>query len=90
MNFHSFSLAGLGLLVFVGPVATGLGFGLMVAVGRTLPVSQIELFSTLSPVIGFVSSALLLDDPLNLMIVVGAGTLLLALVWGALSSKSSA
>lgn len=89
MNFHSISLAGLGLLVFVGPVATGLGFGLMVAVGRTLPVSQIALFSTLSPVIGFVSSALLLGDPLNLMIVTGAGTLLMALVWGALSSKSS-
>ncbi|UWQ81491.1 DMT family transporter (plasmid) [Leisingera sp. S132] len=90
MKFHSLSFAGLGLLAFVGPVATGLGFGLMVAVGRTLPVSQIALFSTLSPVIGFVSSALLLGDPLNLMIVVGAGTLLLALVWGALSSKSSA
>lgn len=89
LNFHSISLAGLGLLVFVGPVATGLGFGLMVAVGRTLPVSQIALFSTLSPVIGFVSSALLLGDPLNLLIVVGAGTLLMALVWGALSSKSS-
>lgn len=89
LNLQSVSLAGLALLSFVGPVATGLGFGLMVAVGRTLPVSQIALFSTLSPVIGFVSSAILLGDPLNLMIVVGAGTLLLALVWGALSSKPS-
>lgn len=87
LELGSFSAKGLGLLVFVGPVATGIGFGLMVVVGRLLPVAQVALISTLSPVIGFLSSAVFLGDPLNFMLVSGAATMLFAIVWGAVSDK---
>ncbi|ATF20654.1 putative permease (plasmid) [Phaeobacter gallaeciensis] len=87
LELDPLSARGLALLVFVCPVATGLGFGLMVAVGRLLPVAQIALISTLSPVTGFLSSAVFLEDPLNLILVSGAVIMLLALLWGVVSGK---
>lgn len=68
------------LLTYIGPVATGLGFGLMVAAGPKLPPDKIVLISTLTPIVGYVSSVVILDENLLPMVVAGAVLMIAALI----------
>jgi O-acetylserine/cysteine efflux transporter len=68
------------LLIYVGPVATGLGFGLMVAAGPKLAPERIVLISTLTPIIGYVSSVVLLNEVLLPLVLVGAVLMISALI----------
>lgn len=67
------------LLMYIGPVATGLGFGLMVAAGPKLPPDKIVLISTLTPIVGYVSSVVILNEKLLPMVVAGAALMIAAL-----------
>ena len=68
------------LLTYIGPVATGLGFGLMVAAGPKLPPDKIVLISTLTPIVGYVSSVVILNENLLPMVVAGAVLMIAALI----------
>lgn len=68
------------LLAYIGPVATGLGFGLMVAAGPKLPPDKIVLISTLTPIVGYVSSVVILSETLLPMVVAGAVLMIAALI----------
>jgi len=68
------------LLMYIGPVATGLGFGLMVAAGPKLPPDKIVLISTLTPIVGYVSSVVILNETLLPMVVAGAVLMIAALI----------
>jgi drug/metabolite transporter (DMT)-like permease len=68
------------LLTYIGPVATGLGFGLMVAAGPKLPPDKIVLISTLTPIVGYVSSVVILSENLLPMVVAGAVLMIAALI----------
>lgn len=68
------------LLMYIGPVATGLGFGLMVAAGPKLPPDKIVLISTLTPIVGYVSSVIILNETLLPMVVAGAVLMIAALI----------
>lgn len=68
------------LLMYIGPVATGLGFGLMVAAGPKLPPDKIVLISTLTPIVGYVSSVIILNETLLPMVVAGAVLMITALI----------
>jgi len=72
------------LMLVIGPVASGGGFGLLIAAGRQLPAAQVALVSTATPLIGFVSAALLLGETAAPVTLLGGGVMLAALVWGAL------
>ncbi len=76
----------LWFMAFTGPVASGMGFGLMVALGRRLPPQRIALFSTATPLIGFVSSTLILGEPLQPLVMVGGALMLGALALSAVPS----
>lgn len=68
------------LLTYIGPVATGLGFGLMVAAGPKLAPDKIVLISTLTPIVGYVSSVVILNENLLPMVVAGAVLMIAALI----------
>jgi drug/metabolite transporter (DMT)-like permease len=68
------------LLTYIGPVATGLGFGLMVAAGPKLAPDKIVLISTLTPIVGYVSSVVILGETLLPMVVAGAVLMIAALI----------
>lgn len=78
----------LWFMAFTGPVASGMGFGLMVALGRQLPPQRIALFSTVTPLIGFVSSTVFLGEPLQALVVGGGALMLGALALSAVPSSS--
>ena len=79
----TFSLTGLLFLGFIGPVASVLGFGLMVVSGQKLPVEKVALFSTAAPLIGYISATIILGEPVIPVIVIGGLVILLALILGA-------
>lgn len=83
---EALSLPGLLLLLFVGPFATGLGFGLMIVAGRSLPVARVSLVSTAAPLIGFLSSALILNEAITVWVAFGGAVILAALVAGSFES----
>lgn len=76
------------LLTYIGPVATGLGFGLMVAAGPKLAPEKIVLISTLTPIVGYVSSVLMLDEVLLPLVVAGAVLMIAALVVNGMPTKT--
>ena len=76
------------LLTYIGPVATGLGFGLMVAAGPKLPPDRIALISTLTPIVGYVSSVVILGETLLFSVVAGAVLMIAALVVNGVSQKT--
>lgn len=84
----SFSLHSLGLLMFIGPLASGLGFGLMVAAARSLSAGRVALISTATPLIGFLTASMLLNEPIQLPVILGGSLMLLALVLGARSVQA--
>ena len=67
-NFGAYDISDWLLLAYIGPVATGLGFGLMVAAGPKLPPDKIVLISTLTPIVGYVSSVILVKETLPPMV----------------------
>ena len=67
-SFSAYSWRDWLLLTYIGPVATGLGFGLIV------------LISTLTPIVGYVSSVLILDETLLPMVMAGAVLMIAALI----------
>ncbi|NSY40858.1 EamA family transporter [Leisingera sp. ANG59] len=73
------------LLVLIGPVASGAGFGFMIAAGRSLPAAHVALISTATPLIGFLAATLALGEPVQTTILIGGGAMLASLVWGAAS-----
>ena len=79
-NFALYTWADWLLLTYIGPVATGLGFGLMVAAGPKLPPDKIVLISTLTPIVGYVSSVVILQETLLPMVVAGAVLMIAALI----------
>lgn len=79
-SFSAYSWRDWLLLTYIGPVATGLGFGLMVAAGPKLPPDKIVLISTLTPIVGYVSSVLILDETLLPMVMMGAVLMIAALI----------
>ncbi|BFT31015.1 DMT family transporter [Alteromonas sp. D210916BOD_24] len=79
-NFGEYGLNDWLLLTYIGPVATGLGFGLMVAAGPKLPPDRIVLISTLTPIVGYVSSVVLLKETLLPLVFAGAVLMISALV----------
>ncbi|MED6323950.1 MAG: DMT family transporter [Pseudomonadota bacterium] len=79
-NFGAYDISDWLLLAYIGPVATGLGFGLMVAAGPKLPPDKIVLISTLTPIVGYVSSVILLKETLLLMVMAGAILMIAALI----------
>ncbi|WP_264214140.1 DMT family transporter [Leisingera thetidis] len=70
------------LLVLIGPVASGAGFGFMIAAGRSLPAARVALISTATPLIGFLSATLALGEPVQAATLIGGGVMLAALVRG--------
>lgn len=76
----AFAFPGIVFLLFIGPIASGAGFGMMVFAGRSLQASRVAQFGTLSPLIGFVTSALFLGEVLHPAIVVGGLAILSALL----------
>lgn len=87
-DFASYSLRDWALLTYIGPVATGLGFGLMVAAGPKLAPDKIVLISTLTPIIGYVSSVVVLNEALLPMVVAGAVLMIAALLVNGLPRSS--
>jgi O-acetylserine/cysteine efflux transporter len=83
-----FNPTGLAYLAFIGPVASGLGFGLIAAVGRNLPAPLIVLCTTATPLIGYIGATLVLGEPVQTSILAGGGVMLLALVLNALPASS--
>jgi drug/metabolite transporter (DMT)-like permease len=79
-NFEAYDISDWLLLTYIGPVATGLGFGLMVAAGPKLPPDKIVLISTLTPIVGYVSSVVLLKETLLPMVMAGAILMIAALI----------
>lgn len=79
-DFTSYDWTDWLLLAYIGPVATGLGFGLMVAAGPKLPPDKIVLISTLTPIVGYVSSVVILSETLLPMVVAGAVLMIAALI----------
>ncbi len=75
------------LLLFIGPIASGVGFGFMIAAGRSLPTERVALISTATPLIGFISATLILGEPVNAATLLGGAIMLLALVWGAIPGR---
>ena len=87
-NFSEYGWRGWLSLSYIGPIATGLGFGLMVSAGPKLPPERIVLISTLTPIIGYVSSVILLGETLLPMVIVGATVMLCALTLNALPKSA--
>ena len=87
-NFSEYGWRGWLSLSYIGPVATGLGFGLMVSAGPKLPPERIVLISTLTPIIGYVSSVILLGETLLPMVIVGTTVMLCALTLNALPKSA--
>ena len=85
----AFSEPGVYYMVFIGPAATGLGFGLMVVAGRSLAVTRVSLISTAAPLIGFLSSAVLLGEQIGAMVLIGGVAILVALIAGSLTADRS-
>ena len=79
-NFGAYAVSDWLLLAYIGPVATGLGFGLMVAAGPKLPPDKIVLISTLTPIVGYVSSVILLKETLLPLVMAGAILMIAALI----------
>ncbi|MGJ8627289.1 MAG: DMT family transporter [Sulfitobacter sp.] len=75
----------LWLLLFIGPLASGVGFGLMVAAARSLPAARVALISTATPLIGFFSANIILNEPILPLVALGGALMLMALVLGARS-----
>ena len=84
---QSLTPVSVSLLVFIGPAASGAGFGFMIAAGRSLPASRVALISTGTPLIGFSSATLALGEPVQAATLIGGGAMLAALVWGAASRQ---
>ncbi|MEH6523542.1 DMT family transporter [Sulfitobacter sp.] len=80
-----FTFPGVAYLLFIGPAATGLGFGLMVSAGRSLPVARVSLISTAAPLIGFLSSAIWLKEPIHTPVLIGGATIFAALIIGSIN-----
>ncbi|MDE9451692.1 hypothetical protein J3R80_14555 [Aliiroseovarius sp. Z3] len=55
----------------------------MIAAGRSLPTERVALISTATPLIGFISATLVLNERVNTATLLGGAVMLLALVWGA-------
>jgi O-acetylserine/cysteine efflux transporter len=87
-DFAAYTLRDWLLLTYIGPVATGLGFGLMVAAGPKLAPDKIVLISTLTPIIGYVSSVVILNEALLPMVVAGAVLMIAALLVNGLPRKT--
>lgn len=82
-----FEFPAIACLAYTGFLASGLGFGLMMAVGRILPAPRIALISTATPLVGFLSANLLLGEPILPLVVLGASLMLSALALGTLPEK---
>ncbi|MEH6737944.1 MAG: DMT family transporter [Sulfitobacter sp.] len=78
-----FSWPSIGYLLFIGPVASGLGFGLMVFAGHRLPAPRIAMLSTAAPVIGFITATVILAEPLIPSVIFGGVIIIGALLLGA-------
>jgi len=87
-SFSAYGWRGWLSLSYIGPIATGLGFGLMVSAGPKLAPERIVLISTLTPIIGYVSSVILLGETLLPMVVLGATVMLVALTLNALPKSA--
>ncbi|OYQ35216.1 multidrug DMT transporter permease [Niveispirillum lacus] len=75
------------LLIYNGPIATAFCFWAMVTVNRALPAITTSLSVLGVPVVGLVSSALWLHEPLTLTNLVGLGLIGGGLILVALSEK---
>ncbi|MFV3127383.1 DMT family transporter [Niveispirillum sp. KHB5.9] len=75
------------LLIFNGPIATAFGFWAMVTVNRALPAITTSLAMLGVPVVGLVSSALWLHEPLTVTNLAGLGLIGGGLVLVALSER---
>lgn len=69
-----------GALAFNGPLATGLAFWLMTAVGKRLPALLTSLVSLVIPVIGVATSAWALHEPITRAMVIGGALVLSGLL----------
>jgi len=87
LEWESLTPTSLALILFIGPLASGAGFGFMIAAGRSLTTESVALISTATPLIGFISATLILAEPMNGSTMIGGGVILLALVWGAIPSR---
>jgi drug/metabolite transporter (DMT)-like permease len=67
----SFSIDVVILALYSGPLITAFPFWAFVTVARTLPAMTTSLTLLLVPVIGLLSSAVLLFEPMNVTSVVG-------------------
>lgn len=79
-----FLFPAIACLGFTGPLASGLGFGLMMAAGQVLPAPRVALISTAAPLVGFLSANLLLGEPIRPLVAFGAALMLSALALGTL------
>ena len=70
-------------LLYVGPLATAGGFGLMVFAGRHVAPPLVALSSTAAPLIGVATAAAILGETLSSAIWIGGGLMLLSLFLGA-------
>ena len=77
---RGFSLDTLLVLVYLAFCATILGYGLWSRLLSRYPASQVAPFSLLVPVVGLTSSALLLDERLSSLQLVGALLVMLGLL----------
>ncbi|MGQ7248076.1 DMT family transporter [Halomonas sp. V046] len=77
----------IALLTFMGPVVTGIGFGMLIGAGKLLEPAKVALISTLTPLIGYLGSMILLDEPILPMVVGGGALMLTALALGSLPKR---
>jgi O-acetylserine/cysteine efflux transporter len=84
---------GIGAVLYIGLVATIVGFGLWGRLLSRYPAAVVAPFSLLVPIFGMSAGALLLGEPLGLLriaaaMLVLAGLAIVALPWGPLSAAT--
>ncbi|UMY16753.1 DMT family transporter [Methylobacterium organophilum] len=75
-----------GLLAFIGPVATSFCFVISAEVGRRISSVTLSNVTLAVPAIGILSSALLLGERLDIVLIVGLGCLTAAVITAARDS----
>jgi len=73
-------LGGLGAVLYTGPIATVIAFGIWGRLLHTYSASQVTPFALLVPVFGMAFSSLLLDEALTPISLLAASVVLLGLV----------
>jgi len=84
----SLSAAAVLALLYNGAVGTALGFWAMTVVNKELPATVASLGVLATPVIGLLLSALILDEPADLMLAISSLLILIGIVVGTFSRQS--